>query len=103
MRRDYYLGAARPYDPGRALMPRPRGVAKFTKRVSKLTKIAIFGLFACRNERNFVYLPCHFQPKTEDIVQNDDTMMETKTIKTLAAGPSTTKWLYDTIQAMAHR
>ena len=47
------------------------GVAEFTKKVAEFTKIAFFGLFACRNERNFVYLPCHFQPKTENIVQND--------------------------------
>jgi hypothetical protein len=50
----------------RALMPRPRGVAKFAKRVSEFTKIAIFGLFACKNVRNFVHLPCLFQPKLND-------------------------------------
>jgi hypothetical protein len=52
-------------------IPSGGAVAKFTKNVAEFTKIAIFALFACKNGRNFVHLPCLFQPKTEDSVQNE--------------------------------
>jgi hypothetical protein len=43
MRREYYLGAARPYAPGRAAGACPRGVAEFTKTVAEFTKSSLAG------------------------------------------------------------
>jgi hypothetical protein len=43
MRREYYLGAARPYAPGRAAGAFPRGVAEFTKTVAEFTKSSLAG------------------------------------------------------------
>jgi len=75
MQRDYYLGAARPYDPrcfqvldvgcrqniaqpkaihAGALMPRPRGVAEFTKTVAEFTKSSLAGQKSLQVSKIFI-------------------------------------------------
>ena len=58
------------------------GVAEFTKMWQNLQKLHPRAFCSCTDEKYFVCLTYLFQSKTEDSVQNDDTMMKTKTIKT---------------------
>jgi hypothetical protein len=47
------------------------GVAEFTKMWQNLQKMHPRAFCSCTDEEFFVYLPCLFQPKTEDSVQNE--------------------------------